>query len=1103
MRDLFDDFMDELRRREAAARGEDPDTVAPRRRRADDPASRPDDDRADDETDASAPEDADDAIPDDDDDAAFGQHRPRPIMTGIPGGDRAAGRGRRRPPRAGGPGGPNDGGGFRAALGRAGRNAGLAIATLVVLALITLFAVGIELWTDALWFQSVGYDQVFWTRIGAQAGLFALGLVLALVILLGNLWLATRLTPPAGEGGGTLRNLFERLNEAAQTAETGRGGGARRWDPTGDQRPAVPTWSADDLPDLTPIASWVLAGLAVFVALGVAGSLAATWETILLWQNRVPYSATASVVDPVFQRDISFFLFELPFLRLVQALFNGLVIGGLLIALSRYMVGAMRGGQIFTTPVRLHLGVLAALFLVSVAIGYQLDKFELVYSTRGIATGVSFTDQNAQFFAYDVLTVLSALGAAFLVGGAFTKMLWPLALTIAVWFLASILIGRAYPEAIQRFTVEPNQYVQEEPFIINNIAMTRQAFGLDQWEDDRPFRGEDVLTQGAIDVEDDTFRNARLWDYRPLSDSLDQLQTIRRYYDFTDVDTDRYMIEGEQRQVMLAARELDVGGNLTATGWVNERVIYTHGIGVAMVPVNEVTNEGQPRLFIRNLPPVSSSGAPEITEPRIYFGERPSGYVVTGAKQNEFDYPTGQGDAEGVAGFETRWSGQSGIALDSTMMRLLYALRFRDLDLLISDQVTSESQLLFDRSLQQRLPKIAPFLRYDKDPYVVVDEATGGLVYIQDAYTVSDRFPHANWFNPNDLDGSGLAGSPFNYIRNSVKITMDAYDGTTTFYVAEPDDPIVRTYMSVFPTLFRPLDELPDSLRDHLRFPEEQFNVQTRMFGRYHVTRPLQFYQNDDIWTVPVGQATTQTLPTEAYYVVMRMPGESEAEFLLLQPMVPTNRPNMIAWVAARNDGEDYGTTRVYRFPADTTVFGPAQIEARIDADGAISEQITLWSQAGSTVIRGNLIVVPVGDSVIYLQPFYLQSTGSAFPEFQRIVVASPREVVWSDSLAEGLRLLLEAEARGAGGPSPTPDPGGSPEPTPEATPTPRPTGSPGAGPTPPAGDLQALIVYANTHFELAQQALRDGDFATYGEEMELVEAALRELDALTSSPAP
>jgi len=1081
MRDLFDDFMDELRRREAEARGEDPDTVAPRRRR---PAGQlPDtgDDDGGDDSDRNGNDDPDRDRPDGGADRGGGDEPPTPL---------------RRTAR----GGPNDGGGTRDRVRRAGRSLLIALAGLVLLGLIALFAFGLEIWTDVLWFQSVGFSDVYWTRLSAQLWLFVLGLVLALVVLLGNLWLAGRLTPPAARGGGTFRNLFDRLNEAAREAESARMGGARRYDPGRDRGPTGVTWSTEDLPDLGPIATWVLAGLAVLFALGVAGSLATAWETVLLWQNREPFSTTASVTDPIFNRDISFFLFELPFLRLIQALFNGLVITGLLIALARYLVGAMRGAAVFTTQVRMHIAILGALFLLSVAFGYQLDKLELVYSTRGSVEtsaidtiGVSFTDQHAQFLAYDVLTVLSGLAAAFLVGAAFTRMLWPLGLTLAVWFVASIVIGRVYPEAVQYLTVRPNQFAQEEPYIGNNIAMTRLAFGLEQWEDDRPFAGEEVLTEEAIAEDEDTFRNARLWDYRPLHDAFGQLQALRPYYGFTDIDTDRYTIDGLQRQVMLGARELDPSA--LAGGWVNERVNFTHGIGVVMAPVNEVTSEGQPRLIIRNLPPVSNEGVPEITEPRIYFGERPSNYVVLGARDDEFDYPTGTSDQSGTS---TRWTGTSGIKLDTTLMRVLYALRFRDLNLLISDQVTNQSQLLFDRAIEQRLPKIAPFLRYDKDPYMVIDQATGGLVWVQDAYTVSDRFPHANWFDPQSLESTDLGGGAFNYIRNSVKITIDAYTGTTTFFVADPSDPIVRTYAKVFPSLFRSIEDLPESLRAHLRYPEELFNVQTRMFGRYHVTAPLQFFRSDDLWTVPEGQTTEQTLPSEAYYVVMRMPGEDHAEFLLLQPMVPRNRSNMISWVAARMDPGVYGTTRVYRFPADTTVFGPAQIESRIDADGAISEQLTLWSQAGSTVVRGNLIVIPVGDSIVYLQPFYLQSTGQALPEFQRIVVASPREVVWSRTLGDGLRLLLAAEA----GAQPSPGPGESPAPEPTPSPTAEPGGSPEPGTALP-DTVDELIDFANLHYELAQAALRDGDLATYGEEIELVGAALEELDRLGASPAP
>jgi uncharacterized membrane protein (UPF0182 family) len=1087
MRDLFDDFLEELRRREAEARGETPPPKRDPQRDEDEPDG--DEPSAGDEP-SDGDERSDEAEPDDATEEPSGREEPVPISR-----SRASGR-RGGPPR-GGPGGPDDGAG----AGRTGRRIGLWIAIVLGIALFLLFSVGIDLWTDALWFSSVNFDGVFWTRIAAQAGLFIVGLVIALVAFLGNLWLAGRLSPPPGDGPSTLRTFVGRINDAAQASSAGRGGRAR---PYGDERTFV--FEAEDLPDLTPLAGVALTVLAGLLALVVAASLASAWETVLLWANRVPFApGPVAVTDPIFGRDISYFLFELPFLRLVQGLFNVVVVIALVLAGLRYLVAASRGGLTFSTPVRVHLAVLGALFLLSVAFGYQLDKYELVYSTRGVATGVSFTDQNAQFFAFDLLTVISGLSAAFLVGAAFTRMMWPLGLTIAVWLVASLLVGRLYPEAIQRFTVEPNQFAQEERYIANNIAMTRLAFDLGGWEE-RPFNGDAPVTQAAVDNDEDTFRNARLWDYRPLQDTLDQLQTVRKYYEFTDVDTDRYQIGDTQRQVMLSGRELALEQNTGATGWVNQRIVYTHGVGVAMVPVNEVTNEGQPRLFIGNLPPQSVAGAPTITQPRIYFGERNPDYVVVGAKQAEFDYPTGDSEQVGTA---TSWTGTTGIKLDTTLHRLLFALRFRDLDLLISDQITGSSQLLFHRSLSDRLGRIAPFLRFDKDPYLVIDEA-GRLVYVQDAYTTSDRFPNAQAFAPGSLEGAtGLGGGDLNYIRNSVKITMDAYDGTMHFYIADPDDPIVRAYAGIFPTLFSPMSALPSDLLPHLRVPEELFNVQTRMFGRYHVTNAQQFFRNDDLWTVPTGTTSEQTLPSEAYYVVMRMPGEAESEFLLLQPMVPNLRPNMISWIAARNDAPNYGATRVYRFPADSTVFGPAQIEARIDQDPIISQQVSLWNQSGSKVIRGNLIVVPLGESIIYLQPVYLQSTGVSFPEFQRIVVASPRNVVWAPTLGTAIDLLLQAEANN-GGPTPTPTPTPGPSPGPGASPTPAPT--PSSGPTEPLpSDVAGLIAYANDHFDRAQAALRAGDFATYGDEIARVKAALDRLDELApelglspgASPSP
>jgi len=1050
---MFDEFRDDLRRRQAPASGDQP----------------------------GAPDDAD------------GQEEPPPRPARRGGGGAGGG----RPPsmRRGG---PNDDGGARGGLRRAVRRFWLTFLLLAALFIFGLLSFGLDLWTDAIWYSSVGYESVFWPRLGASVLLFAGGIVVAAVVLLGNLWLAGRLAPTGGGEGGAIRGFFERMSEAARNAERGRfgPGGFGPGDPFGrgpaGPRPVGPTVA--EIPDLTPMATPILIALGLFAALLIAGGIASDWETILLWRNQVAFGWP----DPVFGRDIGFFLFDLPFLRLVQGALNGLVLGALAIAFARYLASAVRGGEVFTTPVRVHLAVLGGLYLLSTAAGYQLDKFEFAYTANGVASGVSYTDEAARFLGRDVLTVISALTAAFLVGGAFTRWVVPLVMAVLIWFSASLVLGTLYPEAIQRFTVDPNPYQKEERYIGNNIAMTRLAFGLDGWET-RDYKGDQALTAEKIADEAATFGNARLWDYRPLGDTLDQLQTVRQYYDFFDVDTDRYDIGGERRQVMLSARELALEKNPNAIGWLNERIIYTHGIGLAMVPVNEVVSNGEPRLFIRNLPPVSSDGAPVVTEPRIYFGERPTiDYVIVGAKQPEFDFPQGSQQAGGEQAIETRWSGTTGIRLDRTLERLLFALRFRDLNLLISDQVTNQSQLLFRRSLFDRLPRIAPFLRYDKDPYLVVT-AEGRLVWIADAYTVSDRFPHAQSFFPTSFVRTGLDRAPFNYIRNSVKIVMNAYDGRMSFYVADPSDPLVQAYGGIFPGLFRPLDEMPADLLPHLRYPEELFNVQTAMYGRYHVENTLTFFQQQDLWTTPLGQGSEQSLPSEAYYVIMRMPGEADDEFLLLQPMVAQGRPNMIAWAAARNDDPHRGQVRVYRFPADTTIFGPAQIEAQIDADPVISAQITLWSQAGSTVIRGNLIVVPVQDSIIYLQPVYLQSTAAKFPQFQRIVVASPSEVVWAETLGDALRQLLEIEG---GGPGPGPSPGPTPSPGPGPVPTPRP--SPGPGTTPPAGDLQGLIDYANLHFELAQAALRDGDFARYGEEIRLVEEALRQLQLLVGvSPSP
>ena len=1094
MGDLFDEFKREIERRRADAegRGVHDDHGHPK----DHESADDHDDHDHDADEATASDDADDAASDDhDDDPEHGE--PVPIHRRSTGGQ-GGGRGPRRPV------GGADDGAEPPSLRQLIRRAGLVIVVAAIVLFLFLFGTVVNLWTDVAWYKSVGFDSVFWTRLGAQVSLFAIALAATLVFLLVNLWLAGRFIPPHDPARpGRIRETMDRWTETQRQAQRQAEHGARlRGEPLnnspfgagGPFGPAIRVgggFDGGEVPDITPLAKWAIAGVCILVALGVAGAIAGAWDTIQLWAHRVPYSATGTVVDPVFGKDVSFFLFELPFWRLLQTVVNGVLLAALIVVAARYLVAAMRGGEVFITRVRVHLAVIGGLYLISIAFGYQLDKYELVYSQGGVATGVAFTDAHARFMAYDVLTFLSGIAGALLIAGAFTRWMWPLGLVVGVWFVASILLGRVYPEVIQRFTVDPNTYAQEQTYIANNIAMTRLAFGLDQWGT-QPYNGTGTLTASDLTTEADTFTNARLWDYRPLQTTLDQLQTVRQYYNFVDVDTDRYPINNTLRQVMLSGRELNVDKNTTATGWVNQRIVYTHGVGLAMVPVNQVTPEGQPELWIKNLPPVSSNGAPDVTEPRIYFGESDNHYVVVGARQDEFDFPA----ATGAADTTTRWTGKSGVPLDNLFSRIMFAARFKDLDLLISDQITAESQLLFHRTLSDRIGMIAPFLQLDKDPYLVIQD--GRLVYVQDAYTTSDRFPNATAFNGSDLaDGSTLGGSQFNYIRNSVKITMDAYDGTLHFYVSDPSDPLIRAWQGVFPTLFEPIASMPASLQAHLRSPEQQFDVQTRMYGLYHVTNTLTFFNNTDRWTVPPGKSGEQSLPSEAYYVIMRMPSQPKAEFLLLQPMIAASRPNMIAWVAARNDQPNYGAVSVYQFPADTTVFGPAQIEARIDQDPIISAQITLWNQSGSSVVRGNLIVVPIGNALVYLQPVYLQSTSSSFPEFQKIVVASPTSIVWANTLSDALSKLLIAQ--GGGGTTPTPSPGPTASPGPGASGTPAPSSSPGSLPS----DVNGLVGYANTHFDLAQQALRSGDFATYGAEMDKVQAALKRLSELTGGAVP
>jgi uncharacterized protein len=890
----------------------------------------------------------------------------------------------------------------------------------------------VNLATDILWYDSLDRRDVLMTRLWAQVGLFAAGFFSMLVLALLSTWIARRIAPQA-----PVRQL----------------GGI-------------------EMPDASRAIAIGIAIVAVLLALGSGAAWSGAWEIVLLYFNGREWGVT----DPTLGRDIGFYVFDLPFWRFVLGWGSTTLIVVGLLTVGTYAARALRWQFHLSAPVRAHLSVIGALLLGLVAAGYQLDIAELAYSTRGVGGSVqmaSYTDMNAQYPAYMILTGVAIVSAVLLLLNTFFRTLWLLGLAVGAWFILSILVGGLYPSFVQRIQVEPNELNVERPYLRNHLEATRAAFGLDEIEQ-RRFTGQERLTRELFDDNPGTVNNLRLWDYRPLLTTFGQQQILRQYYTFTDVDIDRYQIDGELRQIMLSGRELDVERLPDAARtWTNERLVFTHGYGITAVPVDAITAQGQPDYLVSGLNPEPRL---PIGQPRIYFGERTDTYVVTSTATAEFDYPLD--DREGDA--TTRWQGDTAVSIGNPLVRALFAMRFGDLNLLISNQLTGDSEILFKRSIYERVPEIAPFLFYDGDPYLVSDGER--LVWLWDAYTASSRYPNAQPLNDGRFRGA-------NYVRNSVKVVVDAYDGRVDFYIADPDDPIVNAYARIFPTLFQPLSELPEGLVAHLRYPEDLFTVQNLMTRVYHLpateSGATTLYNQEDRWAIPEDVSAGQASPMEPYYVIMRIPGEEAEEFVLIQPMVAENRPNMIAWSAARMDPGVYGERILFRFPSDTTTLGPAQVEARIDQDDTISAQFSLWDRSGSRVIRGNLLVLPIGDDgLVYIEPIYLQAEGAPFPEFVRVIMVSQERVAFANNVEEGLAQLLgEAEPPPPEEPEPT-EPGETPEPTVPGEPVP-----------PLPDDVAGLVAEAQRLYDDAQAALRRGDLGTYQQRIdELAEV----LDALS-----
>ena len=898
----------------------------------------------------------------------------------------------------------------------------LSLLIFLILALLLSTANSLALYVDWLWFAEVGYQQVFLTLLSTQVMVGAAFGLTFFLVLFSNLVIAGSHEP--ARYWGTMDSLL------------------------------LLRFAAPLRANLWRTAGWLSLLFGLFAAIGGA----AHWEDYLLFQHEAPFGQ----MDPLFGKDLGFYVFRLPFLSYLQEWLFGAVLVATMVVVALYVVTQ---GIAFTrrmvrieTFARRHLGVLAAVLAGLKAWGYQLDTYDLLYSRRGVVFGAVYADVHAALPILHGLTVLCVLtSAAFLVFALWG--IWrPPVLLAGLTLLAGTLGLTFYPEFIHRFQVVPNESMLERPYIEQNIKYTRLAYGLHEIQEE-VFPAEQELSPAVLARNDLTIKNVRLWDHRPLLSTYRQLQQIRTYYDFVDVDNDRYVINGEYRQVMLSPRELQYK-NLPSRIWINEHLTYTHGYGVAMGPVNRISAEGLPEFFIHNIPPVSTINL-KVTRPEIYYGEIPNDYVFVRTKATEFDYPSGEKNVMST------YSGRGGVSGLSLARKLLFASYFGSLKIVLSNDITMESRILYHRDIRSRVAKVAPFLRLDQDPYLVITDA-GRLVWLVDGYTTTDRFPYAQPY--------GRLG---NYIRNSVKAAVDAYDGSVELYISDAKDPLIQVYNEIFPGLLKPLSKMPADLKAHIRYPQDLFNIQSHVFATYHMEEPQIFYNKEDLWNIPKKNDKDM----EPYYTIMRLPktgrekDPAKEEFVLLVPFTPAKRDNMAAWLAARSDAPNYGKLIVYLFPKQKLVYGPRQVDARIDQDSAISQQITLWSQRGSQVIRGSLLAIPIEDALLYVQPLYLSASEGALPELRRVIVAYGNQLRMEPNLEAALAGIFGAAI--------------PPERTPVATKGQLATVAPSAQPPP---SLSSLAREALDHFNKAQAALKDQDWSRYGEELRKMRSVLEDL---------
>ena len=877
----------------------------------------------------------------------------------------------------------------------------------------------VGLYIDRLWFGSLGYGTVFQTRLNYQVWLGLGGFVVAFVVIAFNVVLALRMLGPS---------------------QLSKIGVRRRV--------------------LSTVPGRLALVAAAIVALVFARIALENWETVAKAFNATSFGQS----DPQFGMDIGFYVFQYPLLTLVWGWLLGLVFVCLVTAGTLYLSRAGGTPGTITLPPGAvgHVSLLTSALFLLLAAHYRLAMFALVLR-KGQSTvfGAGYTDQHVLIPVYWVLLVGTLVIAVLLIANVYLGRVWIPVAAGVVWLVAVLLLVGLVPSVYQGLFVRPAELQQEKGNIQREIDGTNAAFGLSA-VNFKDFTDKQQVTPDLLTANNGTVNNLRLWDYGPLKDTYNQIQTIRQYYDFNDVDIDRYMLPDGYHQVMISARELSPDRLPdSAKTWVNLHLVYTHGYGAAATPVNQVAGEGLPNLVLKDIPP---AGVIPLTKPQIYFGETTSTPVVVDSKAQEVDFE--KQDAQQY----TRWEGKNGLDM-TALHRLAFAYQLGDVNLVLSNQIDGSSQMLYRRDVKTRIQTLAPFLTLDHDPYVVT--SGGKLYWIQDAYTTSTNYPYSE---------PQASGGP-NYIRNSVKVVMDAYDGSLTMYTADDKDPVLQTYSKIFPGVFHPISEMPADLRTHVRYPEDLFSIQSERLQNYHMHDPQSFYSRSDSWTqaTEVTQQGGQPQPLQPYYVVMRLPGETKEEFVLIQPFTPLNKSNMVAWMAARSDAPNYGQLVTFRYPTDRQVPGPGQVESRIDQDTVISPQLTLLNQNGSRVIRGNLLVIPIGDGTLYVEPIYVASSStSAIPELKKVVVADEQRVVWADTLAQALGMLTGGNTN-----------------TPTASPSPGQT-------TTPSLNQADVIKKANDLYADAQNKLKSGDLKGYADDINQIGDLLKQLQTGGgASPSP